>query len=446
MASDEEMLSLIKKEIQTALTKERPRNSEITQGGELTFIGVKYCEFLERYFGGDYPRLFSTLGFEEDAKGETGKKLNFKQGLQAGKMLKEMYDTKNPIDSISFDSTNEDFIQNCSQIIYYGVPGSGKSTQIYDVIRDIPEIQKSRVVFHPDYCNADFIGQILPKSKAGDVDYVFKPGPFTRILWNAYHNPGKKYYLIIEEINRGNAAAIFGEVFQLLDRINSDKKASDGYGIGWSKYSIDNEYINTFLRSDESGEETKNSDIFGKDISFDSHSKIRLPPNLAIYATMNTSDQNVFTLDNAFQRRWKMKLVSNNLPKESDQYKLNIHCKGHHGKSICWGAFRDGINLYISEQNTQLSSMEDCQLGAYFVHSEDNIQGILAEDFACKVLKYLWDDVFRMDRESVFRNKGSFETAIMNQIGKEADSEIDLYKIFLDTVCEKIENLTEENS
>lgn len=90
--------------------------------------------------------------------------------------------------------------------------------------------------------------------------------------------------------------------------------------------------------------------------------------------------------------------------------------------------------------------MEDCQLGAYFVHSEDNIQGILAEDFACKVLKYLWDDVFRMDRESVFRNKGSFETAIMNQIGKEADSEIDLYKIFLDTVCEKIENLTEENS
>ena len=136
----------------------------------------------------------------------------------------------------------------------------------------------------------------MPKSNSGDVEYAFKPGPFSRILWNAYHNPSKKYYLIIEEINRGNAAAIFGEVFQLLDRIETSEEASEGYSIGWSKYSIENENINAFLRSNEDGKETAQSVAFANQIEFNSSSKIRLPPNLAIYATMNTSDQNVFTL------------------------------------------------------------------------------------------------------------------------------------------------------
>jgi len=113
-----------------------------------------------------------------------------------------------------------------TQIIYYGVPGSGKSHKIDEKTKDLPDEQKMRVVFHPEYTNADFVGQILPVQTENGLEYPFKAGPFTRILKRALQNPGKPYYLIIEEINRGNAAAIFGDLFQLLDR------GSDG----WSSY------------------------------------------------------------------------------------------------------------------------------------------------------------------------------------------------------------------
>ena len=352
------------------------------------------------------------------------------------------------IDSDNLDDELEDDLPNTPknlQIIYFGAPGTGKSFKVEHREGETEE-DRIRTTFHPDTDYSSFVGCYKPievgDEKEKRITYKFEGQCFAKAYVEAWkrlvareEGQNINFTLIIEEINRGNCAQIFGDIFQLLDR---DEKGFSQYGI------VPDEDLSKYLSEEfDIIKEELNANGYGK---IATGAEMKLPPNLSIIATMNTSDQNVFTLDNAFQRRWKMKLVSNNLPKESDQYKLNIHCKGHHGKSICWGAFRDGINLYISEQNTQLSSMEDCQLGAYFVHSEDNIQGILAEDFACKVLKYLWDDVFRMDRESVFRNKGSFETAIMNQIGKEADSEIDLYKIFLDTVCEKIENLTEENS
>lgn len=109
---------------------------------------------------------------------------------------------------------------NPTQIIYYGVPGCGKSHQIREDLKEkgIPAERTMRVVFHPDYCNADFVGQILPETKDGTVRYNFKAGPFAKILREAYKNPKLEYALIIEEINRGNAAAIFGDLFQLLDR------------------------------------------------------------------------------------------------------------------------------------------------------------------------------------------------------------------------------------
>ena len=141
-----------------------------------------------------------------------------------------------------------------------------------------------RVVFHPDYMNTDFVGQILPTVKGeGDekeITYDFTPGPFTRVLKKAINDPGKHYYLVIEEINRGNAPAIFGEIFQLLDR-ESD---------GTSSYKITNYNIA--------------SEVFGN-----KETPVFIPSNLSILATMNTADQNVFTLDTAFQRRWDMKMI-----------------------------------------------------------------------------------------------------------------------------------------
>lgn len=171
-------------------------------------------------------------------------------------------------------------------VILYGVPGSGKSYKIKMEYCKDPHYME-RIVFHPDYTYSDFIGQILPKVENEKVRYEFIPGPFTKIMAKAWNDPAHKYYLVIEELNRGNAPAIFGDIFQLLDR-NPD---------GWGTYSIYNADMSHVIFPQE------------EEIS------IKIPSNLSIIATMNTSDQNVFTLDNAFQRRWKMRLIHNSFKK-----------------------------------------------------------------------------------------------------------------------------------
>lgn len=129
-------------------------------------------------------------------------------------------------------------------VLLYGVPGSGKSWTIeHEYCK--PGCVVERLVFHPDYTYSDFIGQILPAvAEDGQVSYKFTPGPFTNILREAYNHPGTEYILIIEEINRGNAPAIFGEVFQLLDRkVEIRDVDDDGYPIGTSEYGITNTNI-----------------------------------------------------------------------------------------------------------------------------------------------------------------------------------------------------------
>ena len=178
-------------------------------------------------------------------------------------------------------------VENGVNVILYGVPGSGKSWTIeHEYCKKNSKVE--RIVFHPDYTHAEFIGQILPDVQDGDITYKFSPGGFTSILRDAYQNPTDEYILVIEEINRGNAPAIFGEVFQLLDRM-IERKIINGisYSAGTSEYEITNRYMA--------------NEIYG-----DENHKVRIPSNLSIIGTMNTSDQNVFTLDTAFQRRWNM--------------------------------------------------------------------------------------------------------------------------------------------
>ena len=116
------------------------------------------------------------------------------------------------------------------------------------------EYHKVRCVFHPEYCNADFVGQIYPYVKPNNegVEYRFKPGPFAEIVRRAYRNPAEPFFLIIEEINRGNAAAIFGEMFQLLDRIRpedgSEELSGNIYNPGWSSYGVTNIDVNAYIR------------------------------------------------------------------------------------------------------------------------------------------------------------------------------------------------------
>jgi len=306
-----------------------------------------------------------------------------------------------------------------TQTIYYGVPGCGKSNKIKELLQNVSEKNKVRVVFHPEYTNADFIGQILPKVN-GHVTYEFTAGPFAQIIKKAYLNPDEKFYLVIEEINRGNAAAIFGDAFQLLDRLKTGETDSLGndsananvntFTEGWSQYFVQNDDVNEYIRKAirtadgkyEDSTENVLAEIEINGIHFTANTAVRLPPNLSILATMNTSDQNVFTLDNAFQRRFDMELIRNefDMTKEAVrvQYNSEIDDTG-----ITWGKFWNWINGKITATLKGLSSTEDKRIGVWFVN---NVNGKIDDRiFAEKVLKYLWDDVFKFKRKDIFADE-----------------------------------------
>lgn len=283
-------------------------------------------------------------------------------------------------------SDGEETISFSSNLLLYGVPGCGKSYYVEENYeKQISNDQcKIRVVFHPDYTYSDFVGQIMPVIEKVDKEgadgeqeeklkYKFVPGPFTRILKVANENKNEKCLLIIEELNRGNAPAIFGEVFQLLDR------AEDGS----SKYSI------------------YNSDI-AKEVYGDAKKPVKLPPNLTIVATMNTSDQNVFTMDTAFQRRWQMKHIPNRFIGDSldDATKEHV-AKPVPGSKISWGAFATVVNSKMGKAALGMAGTEDKSLGVYFATDNDlDDKNVFAE----KVLKYLWDDAFRLARSELFKD------------------------------------------
>ncbi|WP_187908021.1 McrB family protein [Helicobacter pylori] len=301
-------------------------------------------------------------------------------------------------------------IDGGKNIILYGVPGSGKSYTLQrDYCNDNSVVEK--IVFHPDYSYSDFVGQIMPSvDDSGIVSYKFNPGPFTNILKKAYHNPQTKHVLVIDEINRGNAPAIFGEIFQLLDRLKHNK---DGFKKGSSEYAINNMDIANIVHSD-------------KDAS------IRIPSNLWIIATMNTSDQNVFTLDTAFQRRFSMQLIENSFENVDDDFK-NMKILD---TDITWQKFCTTINEKIAQNNEGLSSMEDKRFGVYFVNVDDLKS---KENFAHKVIKYLWDDVFKFDRNIIFNTEkfNTLEAVVKNFTKEKGRTQFD---IFSDDVKESLFN------
>lgn len=275
-----------------------------------------------------------------------------------------------------------------TNILLYGVPGCGKSFYVEKNYESkVQEGFTIRVVFHPDYTYSDFVGQLTPVLKevknAQDVkeeklQYDFVPGPFTRILQLAETYKDQQCLLIIEELNRGNAPAIFGEIFQLLDR-NDD---------GTSKYAIYNREISKELYDTEQQERP--------------NEPIKLPSNLTIVATMNTSDQNVFTMDTAFQRRWQMKHIPNRFTGESlDEKTINHVAKHLPNSEISWGAFAQTVNKKMHTANLGFGGTEDKSLGVYFATDNDLDD---AERFAEKVLKYLWDDAFKLGRKELFND------------------------------------------
>ncbi|WQZ32950.1 McrB family protein [Helicobacter pylori] len=319
--------------------------------------------------------------------------------------------SENETRSLSDNKIDESVrIDGGKNIILYGVPGSGKSYTLQrDYCNDNSVVEK--IVFHPDYSYSDFVGQIMPSvDDSGIVSYKFNPGPFTNILKKAYHNPQIRHVLVIDEINRGNAPAIFGEIFQLLDRLKHDK---NGFKKGSSEYAINNMDIANIVHNDK-------------------NASIRIPSNLWIIATMNTSDQNVFTLDTAFQRRFSMQLIENSFENVDDDFK-NMKILD---TDITWQKFCTTINEKIAQNNEGLSSMEDKRFGVYFVNIDDLKS---KENFAHKVIKYLWDDVFKFDRNIIFDTTkfNTLEAVVKNFTKEKGRTQFD---IFSDDVKELLFN------
>ena len=288
------------------------------------------------------------------------------------------------------------------QRICYGAPGTGKSHDTDDLVKKY-NVANFRTTFHPDSDYASFVGAYKPTMNAGNIVYSFRPQAFMNAYakaWKLMANPSEdgkteKVVLVIEEINRGNCAQIFGDLFQLLDR--------DGQS-GYSTYPIDADVdLAVWLGGQfgyAEGDENKNGLNVESRPSCLTQSdwndvlkgkKLALPPNLYIWATMNTSDQSLFPIDSAFKRRWDWQYVPISRPVKDDDLNWKDRKINANGKLYDWWDFIRIVNAHIAD----VTKSEDKQLGYFFVKAPDDTGVITAERFANKVLFYLFNDVFK---------------------------------------------------
>lgn len=306
------------------------------------------------------------------------------------------------------ESNYEEVPMKPLQMIFYGAPGTGKSYRVSKILEsEYPDpIERNkhtrRMIFHPTYKYEDFVGSIKPlMSLDKPLDYMYSAGPFTALLKDAFNHPAEKYYLIIEEINRGDSPAIFGDLFQLLDRQEDGK----------SRYVIMNVDVASFMARDPNLKRLFND------------GKIWLPANFNILATMNTADENIFVLDSAFKRRFALEYVPVEFESVPDKWKeeypvfagdtplqmlfagseLEERAQALNAKGLLkrdWPTFAKLVNYLIDIVNLQTVGAnsdamqkiaENKKLGPFFVSDEDLMQ---PEKFINKVIFYLKQDVF----------------------------------------------------
>lgn len=357
----------------------------------LKYLHMIFPDFFPVFYSGEWQNsVLNKLNIEpkEETFIRMGQIALFvkKCGISNVAFSKVIYKLKTDPSTDNDEETEEQTIPTCTfdtskggaqNRVVYGTPGCGKSFYVQNTYLakcGVPNdtTHRIRTTFYMDYTNTDFVGQILPKVKPnGEVTYDFNPGPFALALKAAIENPEDTVALIIEELNRGNAASIFGDIFQLLDRDANGK----------SQYSITKVNLQDYLNKCFEGVYTFNS--------------ISIPANLYIVATMNTSDQNVFTLDTAFKRRWQFEKLRNEFTL-AHEYK-DYFVPGMTG--VTWETLVTAINKYIVDRPDDLAS-EDKQLGVYFIEkgtlcatAEECSDETKINRFAFKLFEYLWDDV-----------------------------------------------------
>lgn len=371
----------------------------------------------------------------------------FLQTLYAGRdsikcllMLKENIDDYYPQNNLKtskkLEMTN---IKNLQQI-FFGAPGTGKSYEINELTNGGSVI---RTTFHPDSDYSTFVGAYKPVmeetpvygaqgvevAKEKRITYSYVKQAFLKAYlgaWQKYAKGGETVepqFLVIEEINRGNCAQIFGDLFQLLDRSDN----------GFSTYPIeaDSDLQNEIKKAFAEGGEYAIENGLDVDDSMDGYTSnygetlsddikngrvLLLPNNFYIWATMNTSDQSLFPIDSAFKRRWDWRYV-----KITDAGKAwKIKC----GTEYCdWWTFVEEINKKIAKE----TSSDDKKLGYFFCKAKDGV--ITADKFVSKVLFYLWNDVFKDGDISLFKVSDEPEAEICFDAFYDSDNKVNIEAI-----------------
>lgn len=347
---------------------------------------------------------------EEDATNMTKDKLAYSK-----------YVTKQPSKNNSVNRSNKLITKKNIKVnyqrIFFGAPGTGKSFKLNKETEEYFGSNYERVTFHPNYMYGNFVGAFKPfpyflkdsdgsiltdeyGNKKESITYKYVEGPFMRILVKALKNPETNYLLLIEEINRANTAAVFGDFFQLLDR---NIKGESEYPISTSEEvrmylnmefsDVDDEEIRTYIDSK-----------IGND-----YERLILPSNLYIWATMNSADQGVMPMDTAFKRRWNFEYVGidevledEEIAKKFEGYKFRI-TKDRIAK---WNDFRVEVNKRLSECRVS----EDKLIGPYFISKSVLESGDINEitnTIKNKVLMYLYEDAGKPYRNSIFLHEKS---------------------------------------
>ncbi|WP_346914161.1 AAA family ATPase [Clostridium sp.] len=291
-------------------------------------------------------------------------------------------------------SYSSDFSRNR---IIFGAPGTGKSFYLNNEKSDLLSVggEYERVTFHPDYSYANFVGTYKPvpcKDSDGKdaITYEYVPGPFMRTYVKAIRSSREgnplPFLLLVEEINRANVAAVFGDIFQLLDRSDD----------GTSEYPIQT--------SKDMREYLAKSEVLGGNV--DDYETISIPSNMFIWATMNSADQGVFPMDTAFKRRWDFDYIGINANQEHIVGKTVVIGEDSFARTVEWNELRKAINDTLSSYKIN----EDKLLGPYFLSKKIINSGTDTEidaktfisAFKNKVLMYLFDDAAKQKRPSLF--------------------------------------------
>lgn len=382
-------------------------NKRISKNDFCMYFGFTHGEAITKFYEGDYEKLLIDGGFN------SGSGAYFSGGINAWKHLRDGKYVFPP------------FIQNAQkpnmmvplplQQIFYGAPGTGKS----HIIKKQTEGESVvRTTFHPDSDYSTFVGCYKPTTKEVEMRDVTgkiiiehgQPVTENRIIyqfvdqaflqayikaWKFYAEAKegvapKKQFLIIEEINRGNCAQIFGDLFQLLDRndygfsdyyIHADRDMQKHLAKAFNGIAMNDSHKNTINAMYHNSERDIVAQVLNGEI-------LLLPNNLYIWATMNTSDQSLFPIDSAFKRRWdwKYRPIVKGRDEDGKELKWRIAADT---KEYDWWSFLEKINAVIGST----TSSEDKKLGFFFCKAIDGV--ISAETFVSKIIFYLWNDVFK---------------------------------------------------